>query len=236
MLAKDFMSWKAGELRTFYLTFSRKRKTYRKQHKILAPYDRLLAQLVAEERHGRLQNTHEALRRRGYACRVLDAFVAEFESYTGPAKDFRSKVLTPILQRQLIGASDANLVPLRKAIGSGDDDPTIGQTTDFYLGVDPTDPKHIPAYRFNMVFIPEMRWHLATVLDVIHIGDFDAYNSVGRRQDLLLALIKGNPRYIPRRRLSTFEEDMIKVIEDEQIDIFFRAEIEHVVCAPNPLP
>lgn len=240
LTVEQFMSWTAGELRVFAIGHKGRKKNQPfvyKYRQILAPYDRLIAQLIAEVRHGGLHDTHETRRRKSYAGEVLDRFVSEFEGYTESEATFRSKVLTPILQRQLIGITDAYMIPTRRAIACGDGDPTIAQVTSFYLGVDPTDPRLIPQYRFNMAFIPEMRWHLATVLDVIKVGSFDSYNKIRcADQDTLLAAIKENAAYLPRRRLPILEEAMIHVLEMEGIDTFFREEIEHAVRIPKLCP
>ena len=66
-------------------------------HYILAPYNRILAQLIAEDQYGDIDQSYEALRQQSYVRQVLDKFVQEFTSYTRQPVDFRSKVLTPIL-------------------------------------------------------------------------------------------------------------------------------------------
>ena len=225
------MSWKSGELRPFSIASRRKKNSRLQTKEILAPYDRLLAQLIAEVQHGILHDCHEARRRKVYASQVLDKFVTEFNAYNGSGITFRSKVLTPILQRQLLGTTaDSYMVSVRRAVARGDDDPTIAQATEFYLHEDPTDPGLIPAYRFNMVFVPEMRWHLAIVSDVVELGSFDSYIKIRcTNQDALITEIKESALYLPRRRLPIFEEAMIKVLEVEKIDTFFRDEIEHAV-------
>ena len=111
-------------------------------------YAQLIAQLLAEDLHGEQNSGHEALRRQSYARQVLDAAGKEIKQYKGPSTAFRSKILTPILQRYRRGTPDGYTPTIRTAV-SGDEDvaPTLTDATQFYLSEDPVDPAHIPFYR-----------------------------------------------------------------------------------------
>ena len=229
----DFMSWAVGTLRPFEIGSKQARSnriTYRKKH-IPAPYDRILCQLIMEDRHGAVDRSHEAVRRQSYAQQVLDEFAKDFTSYEGEPIDFRSNVLSPILQRQLMGVSDAYLVSVRKAVGEGSDNPTIGQATRFYLEDDPTIPELIPNYRFNMVFIPQVRWHLGILMGVIQVGDHPGYKRVWDNQDYLMSAppAECEPN-LDGDQMPLFTPSMVTVIVDERLDLFFGPECGRVVC------
>lgn len=229
------MFWTVGTLRPFRIGIKSSRGFRYTLHYIPAPYDRILAQLIAEDQHGDIDESHEALRRQSYAQQVLDKFVQEFESYTGQPIDFRSKVLTPILQRHLIGVTDVYLPALNSAIGEDSNRPTIGEATSFYLSVDPTDPTLIPSYRLNIVFIPEVRWHLATVMEVIRVGERHPYDSIlGRDQDALMLAINAQPDGSDKDvRPPVLDAPMVTVIKEEGLEEFFTEELEQAVRVPQ---
>lgn len=169
---------------------------------IAIPYYRLVVQLLTEVNHGVYNRAHEAQRRASYARRVLEAFAAELEdndqiSVPGPiASAWRSKVLTPILQRQLQGVSDAYAPALDAGVSpdeGGDDDDdsvegdlTIAAMTKFYLGADPVHPANIPHYVRNLVYNREMRWHLAVMTGRKSVESEDFFKQTLDNQDFLL--------------------------------------------------
>lgn len=228
---ETFMYWIVGTLRPFRIGTKRRGRTCWAKHLIPAPYDRVLAQLVAEDDHADGDESHEAARRRSYARQVLENFAKEFRLYTGPPIDFRSKVLTPILQRQLFGVSDVYFPPLNAVIAKGPNCPTIGQATLYYLGQDPADPGLIPTYRFNMVFIPHIRWHLGTIMGIIQIGDGTAYDRVmGTNQDNLMSAIRPNHNHTDDgTREDVFNAPMATVLKAESLQTFFSIELEQMV-------
>jgi hypothetical protein len=234
------MAWTTGELRRFRLGSNRRRGRYSsivyREAQILAPYDRVLAQLIAEDLHGDTHRSHEAYRRQQYARRVLDAFGKEYTAYAGSPILFRSHVLTPILQRQLFGVPDSYLPAVSTVVGNGAQHPTIQQATEFYLKEDPTDPQLIPTYRYNMVFIPEIRWHLATVLGTGKIGDDACYNRIRANQDDLMSSLTGASEVEDEMGSNAcFDEAMVAVIMAEHLDTFFAHELEQVIrTSPHP--
>ena len=192
------MFWTPRELRPIEVgtkvTKQRNHKKFReviyKTHQIPAPYDRIVAQLITEDEHAKIDASHEALRRQTYAQRVLDEFWKEIRKYNGPAIAFCSKVLTPILMRQLF-AVDENYTPsVRESINGGPGNPTIEQVTSFYLSEDPTDPDWIPSYRRNLVYLAEPRWHLGIVMGKYVCGDAKIYATLRAHQDVLDAHIR----------------------------------------------
>ena len=79
---------------------------------------------------------------------------------------WQSKVLTPILQRQLQGVSDAYTPSIDAGVGPDENDDdnnnsvegelTIAAVTKFYLATDPVHPDCIPFYVRNLVYNREM--------------------------------------------------------------------------------
>ena len=231
------MTWKAGEMRTFRLGSTGKRRkgkktriTYRDMQ-IPSPYDRILCQLITENEHGMKSTSHEVLRRQYYAREVLDRFCEEYDSYKGPIAKFRSAVLSPILQRQLRGLSDSYLPFVARAISNSDGDPTVGEVTELYLGIDPTDPELIPSYRQNMVFVPEMMWHLGIVMGIFKVGDISGYGRVWGNHDVLMADLQAQGGEADcETQGSRFSPAMVKVVIANQVEAFFEPELHEAVC------
>lgn len=236
------MAWTAGELRFFQLG-SRQKARKRGKKRIIykdmpipAPYDRILCQLIAENEHGNISNGHEARRRQSYAREVLDKFCEEYTSYTGPIAEFRSTVLSPILQRHLVGLSDSYLPSVATATSGNGDDPTVGEVTALYLGTDPTDPELIPSYRHNALFVPEMRWHLGIVMGVIEVGDESGHNRVWVNHDVIVVELKAQCEEADcEPEVSTFDSPMVKVIINEKLEAFFEPELRQAVCISHIL-
>jgi hypothetical protein len=122
------MAWSKGDLRDIEFGERRGRGNSSSQQPVLskyeipAPYDRIVSQLIAEDIHGVGYDSHESRRRQTYAREVLDEFGAELQAMKHiqfERGQFRSTVLTPILQRQLGGVHDAYTPFVRAAISSG---------------------------------------------------------------------------------------------------------------------
>lgn len=110
LLEKPTVTKQKGPGRGKKWKVSKKTEEAQRRHSRLIPqgYLRLLHQFILENQHGKKNNGHEAERRQMYARRMIDAFVEEIIPFDkhGPGADWRSKVLTPVLQRQLLGISD----------------------------------------------------------------------------------------------------------------------------------
>jgi hypothetical protein len=236
------MHWAPRELRTIEVGKSRKRTNKDTRdiicttHRIPAPYNRIVSQLSLEMKHAEceIDKSHEARRRESYAKRTLDLFGKEVMTYNGPPAAFRSKILTPILQRQLWGVTDVYTPALRSAIASGDDDiPTILDMTTFYLTEDPADAELIPNFRQTLIYCPEVRWHLGHVLGYITIGDPVTYKKIRANQDILAAdltrLNEDDPE--GEEEILPFSAAEVRVIVDERLEEFFKPELESVVSA-----
>ena len=188
--ADKILRWTDGELRTISVGVKAgkaKKVTY-SDHQIPAPYDRIVDQLLREVEHATkaVKKGHEVLRRKTYAQRVLDAFHLEIRKYDGDPASFRSRVLTPLLQRQLCGVEENQGPCVRNSVCDKRGRCTIKSVTQFYLGCDPTDPGWIPTFRRNLVYIPEARWHLGVVLGKISVADHKAYDDIKDHHDQLM--------------------------------------------------
>jgi hypothetical protein len=208
--APNLWLWREGQ--TELIQFGTMRKIPKKRGTKVAwksryiqiPYYRLFQQLYAEVRHGNKNAAHEAQRRGSYARRVMEAFGEELEAHKELASQgtvasaWRSKVLTPILQRQLQGVPDAYAPSLEAGIGMQDSDDedddgdgnkgklTISDVTEFYLGSDPLHPDNKRFYVRNLVYIQEMRWHLAILLGKQKLESSEFFKQTLDNQDYLL--------------------------------------------------
>ena len=139
-----------------------------------APYDRIISQLILEDEHAEEDYGHEAGRWQSYARRVLNFLWKEIRGFDEKfdKKESRPKSLTPILQRQLEGAEDNYSPSVRDSVSTEEGKtPTIEQATHFYLRDDPAHPRWILNFRRNIIYIPEARWHLGTLLGAHAVGD-----------------------------------------------------------------
>ena len=112
--AEDFLSWdpKATQQIRFQLmdpkdAVNGEDPASQTRH-IPEGYCRIVHQFICEVQLGKDCHAYEAERRMIYASRVTDEFIEEIKPFDrdGPGANWRSKVLTPILQRQLVGISD----------------------------------------------------------------------------------------------------------------------------------
>ena len=261
---EQFMLWKKSELRSILVGHwesdagdnqPEERVVY-VDTKVPAPYDRIIAQLLSEDEHAEEDHGHEAVRRQSYVRRVLNSFWEEIVSYEGGPAVFRSKILTPLLQRQIAGVEENYSPSVMESVSGSKDPPTIQQATMFYLRHDPCNPRWIQNIRRTMVHIPEARWHLGVLMGHNLVGDADAYNKVRANMDVLTAYAKaqakaGNkdanhdtkydeegwegdedesvePEVVP-----VFNDAEVQVIVDENLEDFFAPELERVVRIPS---
>ena len=235
LTTRGFLSWKRGELREIEVGREQSKGKKGKQaakpaftaQRIPAPYDHIVSQLLCEEAHGEIDHGHEARRRQTYAQRVLDAFWKEIKDYDDEPEMFRSKVLTPILQRQLWAVQENYSPMVRAGVRNGEGNPTIKDATEFYLKDDPTDPEWIPSYRRNLLHIPEARWHLGLIMGVSKLGCSLAYNTVRHNQDLLDARVDASK--VDNGKVPLLEVLDLQVIISEHLETFFHKEIDLVV-------
>jgi hypothetical protein len=252
-----FLDWKFQELRRFEqgclvtnIVDGKKEKSVVWIEQVIpAPYDRIVSQLLLEDAHGKVDSAHEALRRQAFARRVLNAFDKELSKHTGDRIAWRPRTLTPLLARQLWGVDENYGPSVAAAVGQGSKKPTIAQATSFYLSMDLTHPRWIPNYRHNLVYIPEARWHLGTVLGNIQIGGRRAYDRIQRNQDKLTKYLQAQAKAqgIPEPEASSegesedetqpmdeatfplYSQTEVDVITNEYLEDFLSAEVVRVV-------
>ena len=156
----EFMTWTEGELQPIKHRSLRRRPGQARITSsysvslVLAPYDRIVSQLIAELVHSQRHDSHESHRQGVYADKILDAFareLAQFKRTRQTPASLRSKVLTPILQRQLAGVNDAYTPSVCTGINRSGE-LSIHDVTRFYLGADPVDPSYIWNYRCQSAF------------------------------------------------------------------------------------
>ena len=210
---------------------------------IPAPYDRIVSQLLAELQYSAGQHAAEvdvleSRRRQFYARKTLYAFIKELKELgegDAPSANFRSKVLTPILQRQLQGVPDSYTPTVRTSISAeADGEPTITDVTKFYLNDDPVDPGFIPTYRRSLLHISEARWHLSIVAGVAEMAPTpDAkhhYAKVRRNHDAIMAAISAEGfDGFDELGVPLLKSVEVKAIFDEGLQDFFEDELKHVV-------
>ena len=107
----SFMMWKEGQLHDISYGKRKKQLGDRKKWNMVTKhvpvqYTCLLHQFLLEIQLAKHNKAHKILRQQTYAEKVLDEFGLELTRFCGAENDFHSKVLTPILQRQLNGIPD----------------------------------------------------------------------------------------------------------------------------------
>lgn len=235
MTVQSFMSWEQGELRAFDIGTSGdkggSKVTQWKTYKILAPYERMIAQLALESEVAKVHKSHETSRRGEYANRVLDLFGEEVESFAGDPSTFFSKVLTPILMRQLRGLHDDSSATVRAVVAQGKDKATIKQASEFYLTADPTDPDYIPFYRRQLLNLPIARWHLATVFGVVRKTHTRHYHRF--YNDHVVIMRSLDYSVVDEAGIPLLGSTEVAAIVAERLEDFFDKELNLVVCVTS---
>jgi len=235
------MSWKPGELRPFEvgrLIANRGKSGHKvkwQTYYILAPYDRIIAQLEAENECGEAYDTHESRCRQEYAKHVLDKFAQEIKSDDIDPSTFRSAVLTPILIRQLKGIHDASSETVRTLVSHSKQMATIQDATAFYLSEDPTNPSYIPIYRRQLLNIPRARWHLSVVMGRTDLKDPGPYyNRFHADHDKIMESLTGPNAYeeVDDSGNPLLNLTEVACILAERLEEFFEPELA-LVISPN---
>jgi hypothetical protein len=234
-----FLQWKARQTKEIYFGSVRKlvnRKSWQTQwrsREVPIPYARIIHQLYLESKHADSNQGHEAQRRQSYALRVLDKLGEELDKAAKPGPQWRSKVLTPILQRQLQGVPDAYSPAIESSICAVDEDGeeadvTISDATQFYLDTDPVDPSQIPCYRRNMIYIREMRWHLSILMRTAKVEDIGWFNVSLHNQDVIL-----NSKELPSEGgdggIPPFSQPDVGLIVSSFLEEYFKDELKACV-------
>jgi hypothetical protein len=250
---RQFLSWEKDELRTITLEHSRRKKGKQRSTKgvsiefrIPAAYHRIVSQLVGEIVFATNNDIYEARRRQVYARQVLDFFGQELLRLKGysPAAmvNFRSKVLTPILMRQLRGTDDAYAPFVHKAVQRKHQQLTIKAATEYYFGLDPVDPMWIPTYRRNLLYLPVARWYLGFLMHNPK-GKETApqyYKRILEDHDHILEALKVTGyRGNDKNRIPLLTKVEVLSVAEEGLSLFFKDELASLVrfiCFHTPLP
>lgn len=141
-----------------------------------------------------------------------------------------------------MGVSDVDLCSIETAIAGRYSCSDIRQATESYLSVDPTDPALIGSYRYNMVIIPEARWHLGVVLGKINKTSPASYTKVGENLDFLMTQFpkemevdSGDDEVPFFDKVPPFSPAEVKVIVDEGLEGFSSPELKEVVRVIHPI-
>lgn len=227
------MKWEDGQLHDVYYAKYTQRPggTFRKgimvTKRVHVQYARLVHQFILENTLAKTYKAHEVLRRQTYAQKVLDEFGLELDRFRGVEAGFRSKVLTPILQRQLRGVPDVHGPAIRRGIDPNGS-PTISDVTKFYLGRDPLEIRTIPSYRHNLAYIREARWHLAIILGRADGTSSSDYDVTLAHHDAILNHLKNSPKPRPGT-FPVYNEMEVAVVVEEGLDEWFDQELKRVV-------
>ena len=220
--------------------------------KVHVLYAQLACQFEAENEHGSHDTGHESLRRQSYARHMIGEFAKELKAYQEDPVDFRSRILTPVLQRYLTGIPDSYTPLVRSAIAGGAGEPTITDATGFYLARDPLDPKYIPFYRRNLLYIAESRWYLGILLQKFSVESVVDFNRVRVNYDNAMENISEPDTVVSEEEEEEEgeeeeeEEDnvespcelddvAVQTIMNEGLEDFFADELAKVVCALSHL-
>lgn len=235
----QIFNWKKDELRT--VTFKRGEKRKKKrglqqrhmEFEVPAAYHQLTCQLAAEIEFAEGHDNHEARRRQVYARQILDHFAHELRQLTGYTSvamaRFRSKVLTPILVRQLEGIHDTYTPLIRQAVrGGGENKMSIEAATKFYLREDPTDPMFIPTYRRNVLYLPIVRWFIGRAMGIPKSGKAAPiyYNLFIANHDTILASLQAEGyQGFDENKIPLLTQAEVDAITEEKLELFFKPEL-----------
>ena len=159
---------------------------------------------------------HNCLFRAEYSVMILDRFAEELmRKQRAPGVRWRSRVLNPLLQRQLEGITDYEAKSVVEAVG-----PTVEAAARFYLTRDPLDPSNTLEMMHNILYIWPVRQSLACLYTKASESNF--HHSMKNAQSLIKAFIDDASDW-RMDRLSWAEQD---VIENEELEDHFGKLIE----------
>ena len=199
----------------------------KKEMEIPAAYVRLIDMFNKLEEHGLFDHSHEGQRRSSYAERMIEELGKELWSTSVVGKEFRSKVLNPVMQRHKLGIPADYTPTVERAVSRGRQ-PTIRDATRLYLEHDPVDPAAIHSYRRNVIYIPEARWHLGIMLGVIKIDNEEVFHDFHTNTDTMILDRKTNPPNPIEHNsqgVPAYTRIETEVIINEGLEVFFKDEL-----------
>ena len=187
-------------------------------YKLHAGYRRLLLGFTREINFAQIDKLggHNFLFRATYLFRVLDHFARELEEGLTPGQveswEFRSRVLNPILQRQMRGVYDHEPKMIELTVGGTLDD--VGK---FYLTEDPLAPRCINTTRRAILYILPVRLSLAFLSCEMPKESYDR----GRENTSLLMGSKGAADAKFRESTTELDTWENKVVLIEKLERFY---------------
>jgi hypothetical protein len=230
-----FLSWEAGQVSQVWFgnEVDNMGEGIWKHRSLPVPYVRLIAQFITEVEHGNVDRGHESRRRWSYAKRMLNTLGEELDSMEECGAHFRSKVLTPVLVRQIWGVSDGYTPGVRAAVEGPSGKLTIYEAASFYLREDPIDPKFKEPFYRNLIYTREVRWHLGRVL-LGRSRDVATFNATIDNQEYLMHWALVSAMQTSQTPIETdgpppFTVKEVKVMVAELINPFFEKDIKDLV-------
>ena len=181
------------------------------QYKIHTGYQRVLQGFIRETElvtHDKIIQD-QVLSRANYLGKVLDLFVGELKGRILPPEDFRSGVLNPILQRQLRGIVDENADHVKQAVGS-----TLEEAAEFYLKLDPLDPRHIMMILKGLLYVTPVRLSLGYLSYACNEGQV---KEISKNTALMIEFANGPPQ-----KAGGLRPKEVEIIHAEQLEIFYQ--------------
>jgi hypothetical protein len=167
-----------------------------------------------------------------YLTKVLDAFAGELVDIWKrqdiihhpkmppiPGPLFRSKVLNPLLQRQLRGVADNDLDAIRSSVGTSRED-----AWSFYLQLDPLDPTFAQIFLRNILYNSPVHCSLALFSSVATDRDVEAIAaSTANLQQHRTQGADWNSCHLSDLEVSVVEKDglvhMYKTLTDDAVSL-----------------
>ena len=257
--AANFLAWRRNEVGKITVIKQLNGRKSRAVRNIPIGYIQLVDQLVKESLHGQ-EGGQESVRRSAYADITLDAFARELFAKAVAGPKFRSKVLTPLMQRHRSGIPDHYTPVLRRSLGGE----TATHATLFYLSEDPINPKYLSQYRRSLIYLPESRWHLGLLLGTIELKNQDHYNIVWQNHDRVMTALRDGNRddegesdesesdesesedsdsdssqavdeQVREVKVHAFSKVEVEVILQERLQDFFKVELARVAIPPKQM-
>ena len=145
--------------------------------------------------------SHNCRFRSMYSMKILDHFAEELLAIgQGPGPRWRSRILNPLLQRQLEGLTDYEAQSVEEGVGS-----SIEEAVKFYLVQDPLDPKNTLKMMHNILYIWPVRNSLAFIN---RPSSEESFRRCSGNSKLLISWICGQDDWIPGR-LGLVEKSVI---------------------------
>ena len=195
-----------------------------KKYVIHAGYRRYLAGFLREIDFVKTDRfkSHNALFRMAYLVKTLDLFALELEHTTKLLpRRFRSRVLNPLLQRQLRGLNDNEALMAKAQI------PTLAAAAEFYLTLDPVGKATEEMWQRGFIYI----WPVRMSFSLLHSpGEEEQYDE---GLESTLALLKKRislaATYSVSKGLYAFERRLIKSegLERYFVDDFHLVSVHH---------